>query len=73
MLFVCPTSKLASNYGDNGCTINRFFFIGMTEDSEMARFDDSPYETIVFDESSSVASGSLRGSSGAATSTLTRL
>ena len=50
VLFACPTNKLASNYGDNGCTINRFFSIGMTEDSKMATFDDSPYDTIVFDE-----------------------
>ena len=27
LLFVCPTNKLAGNYGDNGCTINRFFSI----------------------------------------------
>ena len=50
VLFVCPTNKLASNYGDNGCTINRFFSLGMTEDSKMAKFDDSSYDTIVFDE-----------------------
>ena len=50
VLFVCPTNKLASNYGENGCTINRFFSIGMTEESKMARFDDSVYDTIVFDE-----------------------
>ena len=50
VLFVCPTNKLASNYGESGCTINRFFSIGMTEDSKMARFDDSIYDTIVFDE-----------------------
>ena len=50
VLFVCPTNKLASNYGDSGATINRFFSIGMTEDSKMAKFDDSPYDTIVFDE-----------------------
>jgi len=50
VLFVCPTNKLASNYGENGCTINRFFSIGMTEESKMAKFDDSSYDTIVFDE-----------------------
>ena len=50
VLFVCPTNKLASNYGDIGCTINRFFSIGMTEESRMAKFDDSPFDTIVFDE-----------------------
>ena len=31
-------------------TINRFLSIGMTDDSKMAKFDDSPYDTIVFDE-----------------------
>jgi hypothetical protein len=50
VLFVCPTNKLASNYGESGCTINRFFSIGMTEDTKMAKFDDSPFDTIVFDE-----------------------
>ncbi len=50
VLFVCPTNKLADNYGEHGCTINRFFGIGLTEESRMARFDDSGYDTIVFDE-----------------------
>ena len=50
VLFVCPTNKLASNYGDHGCTINRFFGIGLTEESKMQRFDDGPYDTVVFDE-----------------------
>ena len=50
VLFVCPTNKLASNCGDNGCTINRFFSIGVTEDNKIAKFDDGSYDTIVFDE-----------------------
>ena len=50
VLFVCPTNKLHSNYGVNGCTLNRFFSIGMTDQTKMAKFDDSPYDTIVFDE-----------------------
>ena len=53
VLFVCPTNKLASNYGEHGehgVTLNKFFSIGMTEDSKMARFDDSPYDSVVFDE-----------------------
>ena len=49
-MFVCPTNKLASKYGKDGCTINKFFGIGLTEQTKMARFDDSPYDTIVFDE-----------------------
>ena len=50
VLFVCPTNKLASKYGEDGCTINKLFGIGLTEDTKIARFDDSPYDTIVFDE-----------------------
>ena len=50
VLFVCPTNVLAAKYGGNGVTINIFFSIGMTEDSKLKRFDDTPYDTIVFDE-----------------------
>ncbi|MFM7981889.1 MAG: hypothetical protein ACKPKO_21475, partial [Candidatus Fonsibacter sp.] len=25
VLFVCPTNKLANNYKEHGCTINKFF------------------------------------------------
>ena len=50
VLFVCPTNKLATNYGADGCTLNKFFSIGMTEETKMARFDDSPYGVVVFDE-----------------------
>jgi hypothetical protein len=50
VLFVCPTNVLADKYGDDGITLNKFFSIGMTEESKLARFDDSPYDTIVFDE-----------------------
>ena len=50
VLFVCPTNKLASNYKEDGCTINKFFNIGLTEDTNMAKFDDSGYDTIVFDK-----------------------
>ena len=50
VLYVCPTNKLSSNYGESGCTINKFFSIGMTEQTQMAKFDDSQYDTIVFDE-----------------------
>ena len=41
---------LANKYGATGTTLNKFFSIGMTEESKLARFDDSPYDTIVFDE-----------------------
>jgi len=47
---VCPTNNLATNYGDNGITINKFFGFGLSEDTKMAKFDDSEYDTIVFDE-----------------------
>ena len=41
VLFVCPTNKLASNYKEHGCTINKFFGVGLTEGTKMAKFDDS--------------------------------
>ena len=50
VLYVCPTNKLAYNYGVDGCTINKFFGIGLTEESRLAKFDASAYDTIVFDE-----------------------
>ena len=50
VLFVCPTNKLTQNNKENGVTLNKFFSIGMTEESHMAKFDDSPYDVIVFDE-----------------------
>ena len=50
LLFVCPTNVLAQNYEENGITLNKFFSIGVTEVSKMAKFDDSPYDTVVFDE-----------------------
>ncbi|MFM7979650.1 MAG: hypothetical protein ACKPKO_10075, partial [Candidatus Fonsibacter sp.] len=49
-LFVCPTYKLATNYKEHGCTINKLFGIGLTEGTNMAKFDDSGYDGIVFDE-----------------------
>jgi hypothetical protein len=45
LLFVCPTNVLEQNYGENGITLNKFLSIGMTEDSKMAKFDDSPYDS----------------------------
>lgn len=50
VLFVCPTNKLHCKYGANGCTINKFLGIGMTEESNMAKFDDARYDPIVFGE-----------------------
>ncbi|MFM7982707.1 MAG: hypothetical protein ACKPKO_25630, partial [Candidatus Fonsibacter sp.] len=37
-------------YKEHGCTINKIFGVGMTEGTNMAKFDDSGYDTIVFDE-----------------------
>ena len=52
VLFVCPTNKLAQNNLDKGVTLNAFFGVGMTDDAtqRMAKFDDSKYNVIVFDE-----------------------
>jgi hypothetical protein len=52
VLFVCPTNKLAQNNLENGCTLNAFFAVGLTDDatSRMSKFDDSKYDVIVFDE-----------------------
>ena len=50
VLLVCPTNQLTLNNKENGVTLNKFFSIGMTEESHMAKFDDSPYDVIVFDE-----------------------
>ena len=49
VLFVCPTNKLANNYKEHGCTINKLFGIGLTESTKLAKFDDNGYD-IVFDE-----------------------
>ncbi len=50
VLFVCPTNKLASNYKDKGVTMNKFFGIGLTEETRHTPFDSSQYDTVVFDE-----------------------
>ena len=55
VIFVCPTNVLAEKYKEHGCTLNKFFGIGLTEESKVTRFDDASYDTIVFDESSSTA------------------
>ena len=50
VIFVCPTNVLAEKYKEHGCTLNKFFGIGLTEESKVTRFDDTNYDTIVFDE-----------------------
>ena len=60
VLFVCPTNVLAKKYDENGITLHKFFSIGMMGDSKIAKFDDRPYDTIVFDEIS-ITRGSWLG------------
>ena len=48
VLVVCPTNNLAQE--KNGITLNTFFSVGMTEESQMSKFDDSSYDVIIFDE-----------------------
>ena len=52
VLFVCPTNKLVQKYGSSGVTMNRFFSICIanTDTTKMKKFDDSGFDTIVFDE-----------------------
>jgi len=50
VLFVWPTNKLVQKHGDSGNTLNKFFSIGVSKDTKMAKFDDSDYNVVVFDE-----------------------
>ena len=52
VLFVCTTNKLVQKYGASGITINKSFSIGISSNanSKMAKFDDTSFDTIVFDE-----------------------
>jgi ribosomal protein S24E len=52
VMFVCPTNKLAQKKEENGATLHAFLAIGMKDDltQKMAKFDDSPYDVVVFDE-----------------------
>ena len=50
VLFVCPTNKLAQNNKEHGVTLNKFFSVGMKDNEVIAKFDDSIYDVIVFDE-----------------------
>ena len=50
VLFVCPTNKLVQKYKEDGVTLNKFFSIGINPKAKMAKFDDSSYDVIVFDE-----------------------
>ena len=48
VLFECPTNVGAQK--NNGITNNKFFGVGLTEHTKMERFNDKPYDCIVFDE-----------------------
>jgi len=48
VLFVCPTNVGAQK--NNGITMNQFFGVGLSENTKMERFNDNPYDCIVFDE-----------------------
>ena len=48
VLVVCPTNNLAQE--KNGITLNKFFSVGLTDDTKMLKFDSSPYDVIIFDE-----------------------
>jgi len=50
VLFVCPTNRLSQNNKENGVTLHRFFSVGTKNDEVIAKFDDSDYDVIVFDE-----------------------
>ena len=50
VLCVCPTNRLANNYKEHGCTLNKFFGLGLTQGANMAKFDDTVYDTIIFYE-----------------------
>ena len=54
ILFVYPNNEqvreLQIEEGIDAVTINKFFAFGVTEDQRMDKFDDSPYDCIVFDE-----------------------
>ena len=50
VLFVCPTNKLVQKYKEDGITLNKFFSIGVSSKTKMAKFDDSSYDVVVFDE-----------------------
>jgi hypothetical protein len=37
-------------YKEDGITLNKFFSIGINPNAKMAKFDDSEYDVVVFDE-----------------------
>jgi hypothetical protein len=61
VLFVCPTSKLASKYGANGGTVNCFFGVGLPEDTRMAKLDDGNQGPDAYDQNRGVHVGHRQG------------
>jgi hypothetical protein len=59
VLFVCPQNKLAFNSG--GITAHKFFGYGASDDVNVAKFDATDYDVIVFDEIYMSAMKVLRG------------
>jgi hypothetical protein len=50
VLLVCPTNELIKNNDELSITINTFFGVAVSDAVKMKKFDDSPYDVIVFDE-----------------------
>ncbi len=50
VLIVCPTNRLCQNSKENSVTLNQFFSVGITENQDMSKFDDSSFKVIIFDE-----------------------
>ena len=52
VLLICPTNELCKDNENNdlAITTNRFFGVSVSEEAKMKKFDDSPYDVIVFEE-----------------------
>ena len=46
---VCPTGELTNN-NDLAITTNTLFGVAVSEEAKMNKFDDSPYDVILFEE-----------------------
>ena len=50
-ILVCPSNELCNNMMDEwAITINTLFATGVNENAIMKKFDDEPYDVIIFDE-----------------------
>ena len=49
-LFVVPQNQLSQNIDDDATTTNKFFSIPVGDGEQLAYFDHTPYNVIVFDE-----------------------